>query len=213
MTTDGYSLSSRYSPHRHGHRHTMRKSLPKNISTISNFTSHGTQTQKPLSLTHLPKAHQTPHLLPRPCFPPRAIQTVHVAVISCVSQRTKTVFRALKHAKTFETRKLIKRLKSARSSPQAAATVSKLEVELTAVKALSAEEINALAQEHVLRSIAKRKHVVAISLWPPELVIPAVEEGGERARMNVVSRLYGAAVVRCGCGVSGMCAGGYGFGR
>jgi hypothetical protein len=71
-----------------------------------------------------------------------------------------------------------------------------LEVELTAVKALSAEEINALAQEHVLRSIEKRKHVVAISLWPPELVIPTVEEGGERARMNVVSRLYGAAVVR-----------------
>jgi len=64
------------------------------------------------------------------------------------------------------------------------------------VKALSAEEINVLAQEHVLRSIAKRKRVVASSLWPPELVIPTAEVGGERARINVVSRLYGAAVVR-----------------
>ncbi|KAF8537283.1 Bud-site selection protein [Trichophaea hybrida] len=129
-------------------------------------------------------------------LPSRAIQTVHVAVTSSVTTGTKAVFRALKHAKTFETRKLIKRLKSARNENAAAETVSKLEAQLEVVKALGGEDLNTLASEHVLRSLGKRKRVVASTLWPPALVIPPTEEGVEKARMNVLSRMYGAAVVK-----------------
>jgi hypothetical protein len=47
-------------------------------------------------------------------LPPRAVDAVHRAVVAEVKKGSRNVFRALKKAQTFETRKVIKRVKQAR---------------------------------------------------------------------------------------------------
>jgi hypothetical protein len=47
-------------------------------------------------------------------LPRRAIDAIHRAVVAEVKKGSRNVFRALKKAQTFETRKIIKRVKQAR---------------------------------------------------------------------------------------------------
>jgi len=76
------------------------------------------------------------------------------------------------------------------------ALVTKLEAELAVCKAFSAKELNTLASEHILRTFGKRKRTVMSLLWPRTLVIPGASDGGDKARSNVVARLFGSATMK-----------------
>ena len=81
--------------------------MPKRKNPFTTPTFHKQQHQ-----------HQHPYHHTQPdadSLPARAIQTVHVAATAVVSKGTTAVFRALKKAKAFEARKLIKRIRLARS--------------------------------------------------------------------------------------------------
>lgn len=82
------------------------------------------------------------------------------------------------------------------STANDAALTAKLEPELGVCKSLSAAELNALATEHILRTFGKRKRVVASLLWPKALVIPDAPDASDKARANVVARLFGSATVK-----------------
>lgn len=82
--------------------------MPKRKNPFTTPTPH------PLQHPHPHHHHTQPDA---DSLPPRAIQTVHVAATAAVAKGTTAVFRALKKAKAFEARKLIKRIKLARSVP------------------------------------------------------------------------------------------------
>jgi hypothetical protein len=128
-----------------------------------------------------------PHTVDASSLPPRAVETIQRTIRSSITNGTKNVFRALKKVRGHETQKLVKRLKKDRTD--------RLEKELEAVKAIGGEELHKIAEEHVLRCIGKKKRITLHPLWPKDLTIPELKKE-EEAKMNVLSRLYGAPAVK-----------------
>ncbi|KAI5814578.1 BUD22-domain-containing protein [Pyronema omphalodes] len=128
-----------------------------------------------------------PHTVDASSLPPRAVETIQRTIRSNITNGTKNVFRALKKVRGHETQKLVKRIKKDRTD--------RLEKELEAVKAIGGEELHKIAEEHVLRCIGKKKRITLHPLWPKDLTIPELKKE-EEAKMNVLSRLYGAPAVK-----------------
>ena len=168
---------------------TKKAKMPKRKNPFTNPPS------KSQRLTHPSTATTTTTTLPA-----RAHAQVTKSLTSALPTYHKRIFRVLKKARGFETVKLIRRIKSSRTSiaPTTGST-ARLEAELEVLKKL---KLDVLARAHLRRCVGRdgkcvRSGVFDWGVWGAE---GAGEDGEVRGmgkvELDVCARLYGGKAVR-----------------
>jgi len=138
-------------------------------------------------------------------LPARAHAQVTKSLTSALPTYHKRILRVLKKARGFETVKLIRRIKSSRTSKAPATRpTARLEAELEALKKM---KLDVLARAHLRRCVGRdgrcvRSGVLDWGVWGVEgedregRGMEKVERGMEKVERDVSARLYGGKAVR-----------------